>query len=198
MAPPPYCVIARDHPVHGPFHDRDHGFPVTADAGFLERLALEINQAGLSWLVVLRRRASLARAYAGYDLDRVAAFGPRDVERLLADPGVVRHRRKIEAVIENARRVAALRARHGSVRAWFDHHHPLALEGWVRLLRQTFVFVGPEIANELLVGTGYLPGAHLPDCPVWSRVIAADPPWLRAAVPGGPPGQAEGPGRPGR
>jgi DNA-3-methyladenine glycosylase I len=191
---PAYCLIARDHPVHGPFHDREHGFPVTADADFLERLALEINQAGLSWLVVLRRRESLARAFAGYDLDRVAAFGAADIERLLADPGVVRHRRKLEAVIENARRMTAMREHHGSVRAWFDRHHPLPLSEWLRLLRRTFVFVGPEIANELLVGTGYLPGAHLPDCPAWPNVIAANPPWLRAALPGEGPGTGKASG----
>ena len=195
MAPPPqppssYCLVARGHPVHGPFHDREHGFPVETDAGFLERLALEINQAGLSWLVVLRRREGLARAFAGYDLDRVAAFGEADVARLLVDPGVIRHRRKVEAVIENARRMAGLRERHGSVRAWFDLHHPLPLDGWLRLLRRTFVFVGPEIAKELLVGTGYLPGAHLPDCPVWPVVVAADPPWLLVAAPS--PGPARG------
>ena len=178
----PYCLVARGHPVHGPFHDAEHGFPVATDPALLERLALEINQAGLSWLVVLKRRESLARAFAGYDLDRVAAFGAADVERLCADPGVIRHRRKIEAVVENARRMADLRDRHGSARAWFDHHHPLAADAWLKLLRRTFVFVGPEIANELLVGTGYLPGAHLPDCPAFARVLAADPPWSRAAA----------------
>jgi DNA-3-methyladenine glycosylase I len=184
VAAPPYCLIARGHPVHGPFHDGDHGFPVGTDAALLERLALEINQAGLSWLVALRRRESLARAFAGYDLDTVAAYGGADVLRLLADPGVVRHRRKIEAVIENARRMAALRERHGSALTWLDLHHPLPLEDWVRLFRRTFVFVGPEIVNELLMGIGYLPGAHIPECEIFSKVIEMNPPWLRAAARG--------------
>jgi DNA-3-methyladenine glycosylase I len=178
-----YCLIARGHPVHGPFHDEHHGFPVRTDAALLERLALEINQAGLSWLVALGRRASLARAFAGYDLDAVAAYGEADVLRLLADPGVVRHRRKIEAVIENARRMAALRGRHGSALAWLDLHHPLPLDAWVKLFRRTFVFVGPEIVNELLTGIGYLPGAHIPGCPVFSKVIEANPPWRHTPSP---------------
>ncbi|HET6522051.1 MAG TPA: DNA-3-methyladenine glycosylase I [Geminicoccaceae bacterium] len=177
----PYCLVARGHPVHGPFHDAEHGFPVHSDAALLERLALEINQAGLSWLVALRRREGLARAFAGYDLDAVAAYGEPEVRRLLADPGVIRHRRKIEAVIENARRMVALRERHGSARAWFDLHHPLPPEGWLKLLRRQFVFVGPEIVNELLLGIGYLPGAHIPECPIRPKVIAANPPWLHAA-----------------
>ncbi len=175
-----YCDAAPGHPEHGPYHDTEYGFPVADDAGLFERLVLEINQAGLSWLIVLKRRAAFRDAYAGFDIDAVAAFGERDRARLLADAGVIRNRLKIDAAIENARRLVALRADHGSFSAWLDAHHPRTIEEWVKLFRATFVFTGPEIVREFLVSTGYLPGAHEQSCPVHARVAALAPPWMRA------------------
>ncbi len=175
-----YCDAAPGHPEHGPYHDTEYGFPLADDAALFERLVLEINQAGLSWLLVLKRRAAFRDAYAGFDVDAVAAFGDADRARLLADAGVIRNRLKIDAAIENARRLVALRANHGSFSAWLDAHHPRTIEAWVKLFRATFVFTGPEIVREFLVSTGYLPGAHDEGCPVRARVAALDPPWMRA------------------
>lgn len=175
---PFYCDIARGHPLHGPHHDHEHGFPLAADRDFLERLALEINQAGLAWVTVLAKREGLRHAFRGFDLDLVAAMGEADIDRLRGDPAVVRHERKIRAVIENARRMCDLRDRHGSLRAWFDRHHPRDLPDWLVLMRKNFVFVGPKIVREYMTGIGYLPGAHRPECPIWPRVAAARPPWL--------------------
>ncbi len=174
-----YCKEAPGHPEHGPYHDTEYGFPVADDAALFERLLLEINQAGLSWLIVLRKRAAFHAAYAGFDIDAVAAFGADDRARLLTDVGIIRNRRKVDAAIENARRLVAIRASHGSFSAWLDAHHPRAIEEWVKLFRQTFVFTGPEIVREFLVSTGYLPGAHEESCPVHARVAALDPPWMR-------------------
>ena len=174
-----YCAIAPGHPVHGPYHDREYGFPVRADAALFERLVLEINQAGLSWLTILRKRAAFAGAYDGFDLDRVAAYGARERRRLLADPGIIRNRLKVDAAIENARRLIAIRARHGSFAHWLDAHHPRARPDWVRLFRETFRFTGGEITGEFLLSTGYLPGAHDRGCPVFARIAACAPPWMR-------------------
>lgn len=176
-----YCDVAPGHPFHGPYHDAEYGFPVRDDAALLERLALEINQAGLSWLTVLQKRAAFARAFRGFAPAAVAAYGARERARLLADSGIVRNRLKINAVIENARRLLALRQTHGSFAAWLDAHHPLTKEAWTKLFRQTFVFTGGEIVNEFLMSIGYLPGAHRPGCPVYARILRTDPPWLRAA-----------------
>ena len=181
-----YCDVAPGHPFHGPYHDAEYGFPVRDDAALLERLALEINQAGLSWLTVLRKRAAFARAFRGFDPASVAGYGTREKARLLADPGIVRNRLKINAVIENARRLLALRQTHGSFAAWLDAHHPLTKEAWTKLFRRTFVFTGGEIVNEFLMSIGYLPGAHRPGCPVYARILRTDPPWLRAAAPRNP------------
>jgi DNA-3-methyladenine glycosylase I len=104
-----YCRIAPGTSFHGPYHDREYGFPVKDDAALFERLALEMNQAGLSWLTILKKRAGFREAFRGFDPARVARFGARDRARLLADAGIIRNRAKIDAVIENARRVLALR-----------------------------------------------------------------------------------------
>lgn len=177
-----YCAMAPSHPFHGPYHDGEYGFPAREDSVLFERLALEINQAGLSWLTVLKKRAAFAAAFAGYDIDRVAAFGPREVNRLLADPSIIRNRLKIEAVIENARRLQELRKEYGSFAAWLDAHHPRAKEEWVKLFRQTFRFTGGEIVGEFLMSLGYLPGAHVERCPVHARILKLDPPWRGKAA----------------
>lgn len=176
-----YCALAPGHPVHGAYHDREYGFPLREDAALFERLVLEINQAGLSWATILRKRAAFVAAYDGFDVDRVAAYGARERARLLGDPGIVRNRLKIEAAIENARRLVALRVDFGSFAGWLDAHHPRTREAWVALFRRTFRFTGGEITGEFLMSTGYLPGAHVRACPVFTRIARLRPPWMRAA-----------------
>ena len=173
-----YCAYAAADPLHGPYHDLEYGFPVADDAALFERLVLEINQAGLSWATILRKRENFRRAYGGFDLDTVAAYGEADRRRLLADAGVVRNRLKVDAAIENARRLVGLRAEFGSFAAWLNHHHPRPLESWVKLFKKTFIFTGGEIVNELLTSTGYLPGAHAESCPVYAKIVALNPPWV--------------------
>lgn len=176
-----YCEVAKGHPYHGPYHDTEYGFPLRDDAALFERLVLEINQAGLSWLTILKKRDAFRRAYRGFDVDRVARFTERDRVRLLADGGIIRNRLKVNAAIENAKRIRALRKQYGSFAGWLDQHHPLPKAEWVKLFKRTFVFTGGEIVGELLVSTGYLPGAHDPSCPTYARILALDPPWAGAA-----------------
>ena len=90
-----YCLAAPGDPLHGPYHDQEYGFPAEEDAVLFERLVLEINQAGLSWLTVLKKREAFRRAFAGFEIDRVAGFGEADMARLLSDSGIVRNRLKI-------------------------------------------------------------------------------------------------------
>jgi DNA-3-methyladenine glycosylase I len=174
-----YCRAAPGHPIHGLYHDAEYGFPASDERMLFERLVLEINQAGLSWLTILKKRAAFRAAFADFEVDRVAAFGPQDIDRLLADPGIVRNRQKIEAVIENARRIQALRQSHGSFLDWLEAHHPQTEEAWTRLFRATFRFTGGQIVREFLLSLGYLPGAHEPDCPVFARILELSPPWTR-------------------
>lgn len=176
--PPSYCDAA-DHPVHGPYHDREYGFRVTDDSVLFERLMLEINQAGLSWLTILKKRDAFRKAYRDFDIDAVARFGARDRSRLMRDAGIIRNQLKVKAAIENARRLRAIRASHGSFVAWLDDQHPLSLDEWRKVFKRAFVFTGGEIVREFLVSTGYLPGAHRESCPAYTATVNSGALWQR-------------------
>jgi DNA-3-methyladenine glycosylase I len=174
-----YCDAAPGHEWHGPYHDREYGFPLEGDAELFERLVLEINQAGLSWLTILKKREAFRRAYANFTVEVVAGYGDKDRVRLLADPGIIRNRLKVDAAIANAGRILELRETHGSFAVWLAAHHPRSKEEWVKLFKKTFRFTGGEIVGEFLMSIGYLPGAHAPSCPVYSRILERRPAWSR-------------------
>jgi len=176
-----YCLAAPGSPLHGPYHDTEYGFPSRDEAILFERLVLEINQAGLSWATILKKRAAFRAAYAGFEVDRVAAFGLEDVDRLMNDAGIIRNRLKIAAAIDNARRIQQLRQEYGGFAAWLDAHHPSSLPDWIKLFRKSFRFTGGEIVNEFLMSLGYLGGAHDETCPVYARIAALRPPWAEPA-----------------
>jgi DNA-3-methyladenine glycosylase I len=169
LSPKSYCYAARGHEFHGPYHDEEYGFPLRDDDELFGRLLLEINQAGLSWLTILKKREGFREAYDGFSVDRVATYG---------DAGIIRNRLKVDAAIHNARRIRKLRASHGSFAAWLDAHHPREKAEWVNLFKETFRFTGGEITGEFLTSVGYLPGAHDPACPVYERVAATGPRWM--------------------
>lgn len=179
-----YCSFAPGHPVHGPYHDHEYGFPLRTDDALFERLVLEINQAGLSWETILKKRAGFVLAYDGFRVERVAAYGEADRARLLADARIIRNRLKVVAAIHNAGVILALREAHGSFADWIDAHHPRPKADWVKLFKRTFRFTGGEIVGEFLMSTGWLPGAHREDCPVHARVLAAGPAWARGVAEG--------------
>lgn len=174
-----YCEFAIKDSLHKPYHDQEYGFPLSDDAALFERLILEINQAGLSWSIILKKRPAFRQAYRGFDIDAVAAFDEADRNRLLNDAGIIRNRLKVNAAIENARRLVEMRREYGSFAGWLNSHHPLAKEEWARLFKQRLLFTGGEIVNEFLMSTGYLPGAHQRDCPIYKKVVASNPRWLR-------------------
>lgn len=173
-----YCDFAPDHPVHAHYHAHEYGFPQREERELFERLLLEINQAGLSWETILRKREGFRTAYDGFDVDAVAAYGDAEIARLLADPGIIRNRLKVLAAIHNAQVIQQLRQSHGSFAAWLDAHHPLPKAEWVKLFKKTFRFTGGEITGEFLMSLGYLPGAHREDCPVHARLVKLKPAWM--------------------
>ena len=173
-----YCDIAPDDPLHGPYHREEYGFPQTDETVLFERLCLEMLQAGLSWGLILRRRPGFRAVYDDFVVDKVAAYGDADRQRLLTDPRSIRNHRKIDAIIANAQIVQGLRST-GGFHAWLAARHPRNLADWVTEFRATFRFTGPEVVNEFLMSLGWLPGAHRPDCPAYAEIAALNPPWMQ-------------------
>lgn len=167
-----YCRFAAalpDSDLHRKYHDFRYGFPVTNDDELFGRLILEINQAGLSWNTILKKEDNFRVAFSGFEIARIAAYTEKDRQRLLEDAGIIRNRLKIDAVIFNAQRVLDLQQKHGSFLNWLKLQHPADRPTWTKIFRKTFRFTGGEIVNEFLMSTGLLPGAHLPECPVWQQ-----------------------------
>jgi DNA-3-methyladenine glycosylase I len=168
------------------YHDEEWGRPVTDDRGLYERMVLEGFQSGLSWLTILRKRENFRAAFAGFDIDTVAGFGDRDVARLLADAGIVRHRGKIEAAIANAKAAAALDTPLAELVWSFApdgrRRAPRSLEDLPsvtpestalakELKRRGFRFVGPTTAYAMMQACG-LVNDHLVGCWVRAEVEA--------------------------
>ena len=164
--------------LHKAYHDHHYGFPIHNDNELFCRLVLEINQAGLSWEIILKKEATFRMAYDNFDIDKVAAYTGADRERLLADPGIIRNKLKVNAAIENAKAIQLLQKEHGSFESWLALHHPKTKDEWVKLFKKTFRFTGGEIVNEFLMSIGHLPGAHVTGCPVYKEVADAKPLWM--------------------
>jgi DNA-3-methyladenine glycosylase I len=176
-----YCEYVLTHPedeFNKRYHDTEYGFPLKDDNPLFERLILEINQAGLSWITILKKAENFRAAYHGFDIDKIAAYTEEDRARLLADAGIIRNRLKVNAAIENAKRIQEVRKEYGSFKGWLDANRTLSKEDWIKLFKKTFVFTGGEIVNEFLVSAGYLPGAHDKDCPIYKRVASLRPAWM--------------------
>ena len=165
--------------LHKAYHDKLYGFPIHDDNELFCRLVLEINQAGLSWETILKKEAAFRNAYHNFNIKKIASYTEKDRERLLGDAGIIRNRLKINAAIENAKTVLALRKEYGSFEKWLQHHHPKSKDEWVKLFKKTFLFTGGEIVNEFLVSIGYLPGAHAEHCKVYKVVLKSNPMWLK-------------------
>jgi DNA-3-methyladenine glycosylase I len=177
-----YCDYCNSHPediFNKTYHDTQYGFPLKDDNLLFERLILEVNQAGLSWITILRKADNFRRAYDGFDIDKVARYDERDRARLLEDAGIIRNRLKVNAAIVNAQRIQELRKGHGSFKGWLDANRKLSKDEWIKLFKKTFVFTGGEIVNEFLMSTGYLAGAHAEGCPIYKKVASLRPAWMQ-------------------
>ncbi len=181
-----YCDFAHERPHHRSYHDGEYGFPLDGKDGkdderyLFELQSLELFQAGLSWDLILKKRATTVAAFDNFNVDTVATYKAKDVKRLLNDAGIIRNQLKVAAVIVNAKRIQGLRESHEGFAAWIAAHHPLGRAEWTKLFRATFKFMGGEIVNEFLMCIGYLPGAHSEDCPVFKKIAKLSPPWTRA------------------
>ncbi len=170
-----YCVQV----LNKAYHDTQYGFPLQDDNLLFERLILEINQAGLSWITILRKADNFRKAYHGFNVAKIAKYGEKDRARLLADAGIIRNRLKVNAAIVNAQKIIELRKDYGSFKGWLDANRKLSKEEWIKLFKKTFVFTGGEIVNEFLMSTGYLAGAHDESCPIYKKVASLRPVWMQ-------------------
>ena len=136
------CWWPGEDPLYLRYHDEEWGTPATGDRRLFEKICLEGFQAGLSWLTILRKRPHFRKAFANFDIDRVAKFGARDTARLLDDEGIVRHRGKIESTINNAKRAAALRDEFGSLAAYVWRWEPDPRSRPRRLTRNALTQLG--------------------------------------------------------
>lgn len=168
--PTTYCDYVKNLPldnIHRIYHDTMYGFELNSDNELFERLILEINQAGLSWNTILNKMQNFKDAYSNFDIKKVASYKESDIQRLLNDAGIIRNKLKVNAAIKNANTILELQKEHDSFKNWLDKSKGLTKEEWTKLFKKTFVFTGGEIVNEFLMSTGYLPGSHTKDCPVY-------------------------------
>jgi DNA-3-methyladenine glycosylase I len=113
-----------------------------------------------------QKEDSFRKAYSNFSIEKIAAYTEKDRERLLADPGIIRNKLKVNAAIENAKTILELKKEFGSFEKWLEHHHPKTKEEWVKLFKKTFRFTGGEIVGEFLMSIGFLKGAHSDDCKI--------------------------------
>ena len=178
------CPWAGSDPLYQAYHDTEWGYPVTDDTRLFEKLCLEGFQSGLSWLTILRKRENFRAAFDGFDIDRVAVFDDEDIDRLLTDAGIVRHRGKIASTINNAQRARDLRSEFGSLARYFWSFEPApetrpADLGWDNLRtiattpasvalskdlkKRGFSFVGPTTCYAFMQAMG-LVNDHIEGC----------------------------------
>jgi DNA-3-methyladenine glycosylase I len=158
--------------LHKEYHDNHYGFPIDNDDELFERLMFEINQAGLNWILILKKQHNFRKAFDNFNIDKVAGYGEKEFARLMDDAGIIRNKLKINSAIENAKVIIRIREENGSFRKWLDiqSEKNITLADWTKLFKKTFKFTGGEIVNEFLMSTGYLPGAHAETCPVYERI----------------------------
>ena len=187
------CSWCQATPAYRHYHDYEWGFPVTDDRQLFEKICLEGFQSGLSWLTILNKRENFRRAFDRFDAERVADYSQSDVDRLLDDPGIVRHRGKIESTINNAKRVLEMRREFGSLAAYAWRHEPAAKTRprqvtWAALKAMTtsaesvtmskdlkkrgWSFVGPTTVYAFMQAMG-LVNDHLEGCHARAKALQA-------------------------
>lgn len=162
-----YCDYVKNLPednVHKIYHDQHYGVRIEDDNELFGRLILEINQAGLSWDTILKKQENFRKAFDNFEIKKIANYSDEKILELLQDVGIIRNRLKVNAVINNAKKVMEIQNEFGSFKSWLDGQQEMPLTDWVKLFKKHFKFVGGEIVNEFLMSTNYLPGAHHDNC----------------------------------
>ena len=175
-----YCEFTKDlkeNHLDKRYHDERYGFLTESDDELFGRLILEINQAGLSWSLMLKKEENFKNAFSNFSIKDVAKFGDDKIEELMNNAGIIRNRRKIEAVIFNAKKIIEIQNKNGSFKLWLDKSVGLSLKEWTKLFKTEFKFTGEKIVEEFLMSTSYLKGAHTEDCPIYNKIKNNKPKW---------------------
>ena len=139
-----YCLTHPEDTFNKDYHDTQYGFPINNDDELFERLVLEINQAGLSWITILKKADNFRKAYNGFKIEKIAKYSEKDRARLLADVGIIRNRLKVNAAIVNAQKVLELKKEFGSFKNWLDKNHPLTKDEWTKLFKKNLTQYPPR------------------------------------------------------
>jgi len=159
-----FCKSLEVSSIHRIYHDTEYGKKVTNDQELFERFCLEIFQAGLSWDIILKKRIFFRDAFSSFDIETVANYSEIEIQKLLENSKIVRHRIKIKSIIFNAQKILQIQQEFGSFYNWLIIEERKTIEDWSKLLKKNFKFVGTEIAAEFLKGSGLFPGAHDQNC----------------------------------
>ena len=156
--------------MHRWYHDEVYGQMSKNDDELFGRLIMEINQAGLSWGIVLNKYPDLKKAYANFSIAKIAAFKDKDILALKNNPRVIRHELKIRSIVYNAQQILSIQKEFGTFENWISQNQQNSIENWTSIFKKNFKFVGKEIVSEFLMSNGMIPGAHNEDCPVYLKL----------------------------
>src|SRR5690554_4103852 len=175
-----YCEFTKDlEEIHldRKYHDERYGFLTDNDDELFGRLILEINQAGLSWSLMLKKEENFKKAFDNFSIQKVANYNKDKVEELMSNAGIIRNKRKIEAVIYNANQIIEIQRKYGSFSLWLDQFIGYSLSEWTKLFKKNFKFTGEKIVEEFLMSTSYLKGAHNENCQIYDKIKNKKPKW---------------------
>ena len=176
----PYCQYVKnlnEKNVDKHYHDNEYGFPLNCDNEIFGRLILEINQAGLSWSTILKKKHNIRKAYSNYNINKISKYTENDINSLMNNKTIIRHKLKIESIIYNANQILKIINKYGSFKNWLDKNATSDISLWIIIFKKNFKFTGKKITKEFLMSTGYIKGAHNAKCPIYNLVLKKNPKW---------------------
>lgn len=165
-----YVLNLDNNNIHKEYHDKQYGFPINDDNELFGRFILEINQAGLSWITILKKQNTFRKSFSNFNIKTISEYGEKDINRLVNDSSIIRNELKINSVIFNAKQTVLIQEEFGSFKKWLKKNKDKNLEEWIILFKSKFKFTGKEITREFLVSTGHVVGAHIKECPIFNKI----------------------------
>ena len=164
-----YCREQEKDSIHRWYHDVVYGKMSKNDNELFGRLIMEINQAGLSWDIVLQKYHGIKEAYAQFEVQKVAQFESNKIASMMKNPQIIRHELKIRCIVYNAQQILQIQKEFGTFKKWILMNKQNSLDNWVKVFKKNFKFVGKEIVKEFLTSNGILNGAHDKNCPEYLK-----------------------------